>query len=265
MGQILNPQTDEKRLEIIRNKLIAAYASENVKEIAEAAEQVRLYVDDGLNDTNLYNADIEDYSGDDPKMLAEEYIQRVFHDRYLDDDEDQDYITTGLKREKRIFHTIRCIGKEFTQEQWSEYNNATNSGKENRIISTFGKYQFNDFDMCLNPEKKEIATKTGPWGYYVILEWCNCGNGIWVNGLRINTGSGGFSSGCQWTDNNNGNKTWLNGYTTEKDCIIAACENAINHLQNNKDEQVKKLINKIAEYKKSLVRPQPIQLELFAF
>ena len=49
-----------------------------------------------MTDYLPYNENVEDYNGTSPTMLTEMYIQRVFHDRYLDDDEDPQFIKTGL-------------------------------------------------------------------------------------------------------------------------------------------------------------------------
>lgn len=259
MCTILNPETDVKRLKGIRKALVSAYTSMDKKELAEATKMMRDYSEEGFNDYKAYSEDVEDYKGNDPEMLAEQYIQRVFHNLYMDDDEDQYYIETGLPKP---FHVIRSAGREFTEKEWSEY---CRDG-ENRIVTSFGKYDFNDCDICLNPETMTIASKKGSYEYNVTLKWCYCGNGLWSYGLDYNTGMGGGGFGCSYADETGNDKSYRNGYRSEKECIIAACDKALSYLQKSDygDERNRtKLIGMVTDYKKSIGRPEPVQLSLF--
>ena len=101
MAGILKPEIDKPRMYSIRIELVRAYRDGRRERISMAARRVQDYVDDGLNDYEPYNDLADDYKGHDPVMLAEAYIQRVFHDRFLDDDEDQEYIRTGLTKSMR--------------------------------------------------------------------------------------------------------------------------------------------------------------------
>ena len=173
-----------------------------------------------------------------------------------------------LTEKKSIFHTIRCIGKEFTNEEWSEYCSESHKDPSKRIITSIGKYDFNDFDICLNPSVLTIATKTGAYGYYVTLEWCDCGNGLWSYGLSYNAGTGGGGFGCSWADLSGNTKSYRKGYPSEKEAIIAACDEAIRWLKSSGDKDgynIKRLIEMIEDHKKSLSCPKPVQLELFTF
>lgn len=88
---------DAERIMVIRSRLADGYRTKNKQLILKAAEDAQRYVDEGLDDTESYCEAIDDYAGTEPKMLARQYITRVFLDRYLDDDNDQYYIRTGLK------------------------------------------------------------------------------------------------------------------------------------------------------------------------
>lgn len=94
-------KTDADRINQLRNNLANAYLSACIPSIEKAAWEIKRYVDSGLDDNDDGWEDVIDYHGDDPMTLARQYIVRVYHDRYLDDDEDQTYINTGVKRSMR--------------------------------------------------------------------------------------------------------------------------------------------------------------------
>lgn len=165
-----------------------------------------------------------------------------------------------------IVHTIRSAKRTFTQDQWSEYCNSTRNNPENRIVTSFGKYDFNDFDICLNPTFMTLASKTGPFGYLVTLKWCECGNGLWSIALDFNFGNGGGGSGCSYTDTADGN-SYRRGYRTEKEAILAICDKAIREINDYKCEskempKMNRLLEMVEDYKKSIGHPEPIQLSL---
>lgn len=100
-GAIPTPKIDNPRYQKIRQDLIDAYASKDKREIKSAVVAIQAYVDEGLDSYGTYSEEVDDYEGDDPTMLADQYMIHVFQDRYLDDDEDQEYIRTGLKASMR--------------------------------------------------------------------------------------------------------------------------------------------------------------------
>lgn len=173
--------------------------------------------------------------------------------------------------EKEIFHTIRACGRTFDQEQWFKYCDETRKDEMKRIFNTFGKYTFNDNDICINPTVDELNLKGGAFGYYVYIKIAECGNGIWVFGLSYSTGTGGGGFGASWSNKVKGkDDDWHSGYPSERECKIAAAQYAIERLKNsynlNEDNRgvlVNKLIEMCKEYKKNLERPQVVQLSLF--
>lgn len=103
-GAIPTPQIDKPRYDANRQALIDAYKSGDPAAITQAAQAIQQYIDEGLDagedHTEMFDI-AEDYDGNDPEKLADQYIIRTFWGRYLDNDTDQEYIKTGLKPEMR--------------------------------------------------------------------------------------------------------------------------------------------------------------------
>lgn len=103
-GAIPTPKIDMPRYMSIRQALVDGYARGDKDAIQAAAQQLQAYVDEGLDhegtQTEIFDI-AEEYDGNDPEMLADQYIVRTYWDRYLDDDADQEYIKTGLKPNMR--------------------------------------------------------------------------------------------------------------------------------------------------------------------
>ena len=166
-----------------------------------------------------------------------------------------------------IVHVINSANKTFTRKEWGEYCTKTRYDDQIRIRTQIGKYIFNDHDICLNPDVMSLVVKGGckGYGYSVMLEWCDCGNGVWAYGVNYNTGDGvgGFSPRFTAPDEQ---RDWLRGYPSEQKCKIAACECALNRLGNSyrkDDKNVKRLMALVENYMKSIRRPKVVQLSLF--
>lgn len=171
---------------------------------------------------------------------------------------------------KEIFHTIRACGKTFDEDEWSEYCDETRNDETKRIFNTFGKYTFNDCDVCINPDVVDLSIKNGAWGYYVHIKYAECGNGIWTFGLDYSTGTGGGGFSPAWSDKVNDPKSWHSGFASQKECLLAACDKALIYLGNaydvkedNRGVLIGKLKQMVLDYKKGLERPKVVQLELF--
>ena len=111
-GAIPTPEIDGPRAHAIREALIDAYKSGDPAAITQAVQAIQQYVDEGLDfeEIDPSAADIaENYEGDDPQILADEYIVRTLWNRYLDDDADPEYIRTGLKPNMR--HDNKFVGE----------------------------------------------------------------------------------------------------------------------------------------------------------
>lgn len=170
---------------------------------------------------------------------------------------------------QKPFHVIRSAGVEFTDEEWGAYCQAIRREEREPIITTFGKYQFNDCDICTNPDRQEIVAKAGAWVYRMELKWAECGNGLWSFGLSYNFGTGGGGYGVSWADLQGNEKSWRNGYPSELECKVAGWKKALeyigNHEHNARTSPAEKLRAMIEDEIKRLTRPQVVQLELFSF
>ena len=168
---------------------------------------------------------------------------------------------------RKPFHVIRCAGIEFTQDEWGAYLNAVYKGERERINTTFGRYTFNDSDICINPIKQELVAKAGSYGYHFTLEWAECGNGLWSFGLDYNLGTGGGGYGVSWADITGNEESWRNGYPSETECKVAGWRKALtyigNHGHNARVSPANKLKQMIEDEIKALTRPRIRQLELF--
>lgn len=170
---------------------------------------------------------------------------------------------------KKPFHVIRSAGVEFTQEEWGAYLNAVYKGERQRISTTFGKYTFNDNDICMNPDKQVITAKAGAYGYEVTLNYAECGNGLWSFGIDYNLGTAGGGFGVSWADITGNDKSWRNGYPSEQECKLAGLRKALtvigNHVHNARVSQKERLKEMINDEIKKLTRPKIIELSLFDF
>ena len=167
---------------------------------------------------------------------------------------------------KTVWHEIRSARMLFTEEEWSKYLLRCHADPAERIVTRIGKYDYNDCDICLNPEvyTLKVGTKDA-WGYYVTFKWADCGNGVWQYGLDYSTGTGGGGFGVRYTEPNE-DRDWLKGYPSEKECLMAACDHVleyIGHSLQSKEAKTQRLKEMVREYKKSLSRPQVVQLSLF--
>lgn len=168
-----------------------------------------------------------------------------------------------------VFHRIRCCGKTFTSDEWGEYCKMTRYEEGRRIYTSIGKYTFNDHDICMNPDTMTIKVDVkNAYGCGVQIRVADCGNGLWVYGLAVNTVDGGYCGGPAWTDDPS------RGYASERECRIAACNSALTHIGNalkhksgmggeGRGSKLKRLAEMVDDYKKSLSRPKIVQLSLF--
>lgn len=164
-----------------------------------------------------------------------------------------------------IFHRVRSAGKEFTSEQWGDYCRASRDDPEKRIRTQIGKYLFNDCDVCLNPETMSLVVDGKSFGYYVTLKWCDCGNGVWSYGMDFGYGNGGGGGGCSFATPEDKNLN-LRGFPSEREAKIAACDSALSSLERNarkNDAKAERLKRMVEDYKKTISRPQIVQLSLF--
>lgn len=170
---------------------------------------------------------------------------------------------------QKPFHVIRSAGVEFTDEEWGAYCQAIRREERDPIITTFGKYKFNDCDICINPDRETIAATGGAYGYSVELKLAYCGNCLWSFGLSYNLGTCGGGFGVSWADLHGDENSWRNGYQSEQECKVAGWKKALeyigHHEHNSRTSPAEKLREMIEDEIKRLTRPQVVQLELFSF
>lgn len=180
---------------------------------------------------------------------------------------------------KEVFHTCRSAGRTFTEEEWREYLKQGWKDESKRIVTQIGRYDFNDCDICLNPSVMvlQIGERKFVSGYYVVIEWCECGNGLWSYGLCYSYGYGGGCSGCGYADrpfDGSHKNHYGEGFPSEKEAKKRACDQALDTLRyalnqgtsNNTEgvnAKISRLIAMVEDYRKEQARPK--QLELFKF
>ena len=54
---------------------------------------------------------------------------------------------------KKVFFRSHAAGRDFTNEEWTAYCEATWRGQQEPETFTFGEFTFNIHDVCLNPRK----------------------------------------------------------------------------------------------------------------
>lgn len=82
------------------NRLAEGYRTGDKEAIQQAVNHIQKLIKDEVDITTDDWETVEDYDGEDPEMLARQYVVRASHDRFLDDDADQEYIKTGIKSPK---------------------------------------------------------------------------------------------------------------------------------------------------------------------
>ena len=150
-----------------------------------------------------------------------------------------------------------------TQEEWWHFLRECEQDETRRTRTQYGRYIFNENDICLNPDKETVSVQDGPFGYSLTIKMAECGNGIWVYGLSYCCGGGGGSFGASWACRDSDRKLY-DWAESEKECRLSALRKAVSYIGYRGDEPKRiKLLNKIAEYIKQLERPQVVELSLF--
>ena len=163
-----------------------------------------------------------------------------------------------------VCHTIRHLKRTFDSDQWAEYCKECRHDEKKQIRTTIGKYIWNDFDICLNPEREEVTVKGGAYGYSATIKYAHCGNGVWAFGVDYNTGTGGGGFGVAWADKAD-TKLWNKGFESERECKKYAWRYILTYLQSRKSQNkmIARLYDEVEKKYKQYSRPQIVQLELF--
>lgn len=157
-GVIPVPEVDMPRMQALRESLADAYQSGEPDAIANAAKGIQDYVDEGLDDYSEFDDSIDEYDGNEPEKLADKYIARVFHDRYLDDDADQEYIITGLAAN----NPSTPIGATSTPEQITEQEGKVNTeptdGQKEAGNYQKGHIKVDGYDITIENPKGSVRS-----------------------------------------------------------------------------------------------------------
>ena len=163
-----------------------------------------------------------------------------------------------------IFHRIRSAGIEFTSEECGDYCHELRTDKRKPIVTRIGKYDWNDCDICKNPEVMSLVVKQGGYSaYHVILKWAECVKGVWAMAVDYAYGTGGGGSGVSFATKVS--SKYPKGYPSELDAKVAACDLALAHLASatKRDKNVERLMQMVTDYRDQ-IKPKYIQLDLFA-
>lgn len=163
-----------------------------------------------------------------------------------------------------IVHTIRSAGIEFTSDEWSKYCCEVRTDKRKPIVTRIGKYDWNDCDICKNPEVISLVVKQGGYfAYRVMLKWAECVKGVWAMAVDYSYGTGGGGSGVSFATKVS--SKFPEGYPSEVDAKVAACDLALVRLASatKGDKNIERLMQKVTDYRDQ-IKPKYIQLDLFA-
>lgn len=216
---IPTPEVDIPRFKTIRRNLADAYSAvidrggtvpEDLQAVRDAAKEVLKYVDEGLDSYNPkeqeYYDEVQDYNGTDPEILADQYITRVFLDRYCDDDADEQYIRTGLKPEMR---------------------------QDNKFVEHNGKkFEANDVGICINPNVIEMHKEKNNVSVGFEIRTALSDKG-WVGSTNVGGSTYGWGSGvsAEWYDKY---------FDTEAECQAYWAQQALDYLKQYNDPKMKK-------------------------
>lgn len=157
-GVIPVPEVDMPRMQALRESLAEAYQSGEPGAIANAAKGIQDYVDEGLDDYSEFDDSIDEYDGNEPEKLADKYIARVFHDRYLDDDADQEYIITGLAANNPSTPIGATSSPEQITEQEGKVNTEPTDGQKEAGNYQKGQIKVDGYDITIENPKGSVRS-----------------------------------------------------------------------------------------------------------
>lgn len=254
MNTILQtPFVDAGRIEEIRQALIKAYGNNDREAIANAAQQAQKYIDEGGDIDRELEDSLEDYKGNDPEKLADQYILRLLRDRHCEKDDDQFYIENGRKKPHSI---IRSLGREFTFEEWCDYLDNERPDGDIAFVSEDG-YKFNIHDICRNPS--EAVNIRLDQSNYIVIGTAKSPNGRYDYSLDYAIDLGGGGCGASFIADLD------KGYGSKEKAILHALQAVENYANRNNSKNAKAMLARIAETRRSIQHPEPIQLSLFDF
>lgn len=113
-----------------------------------------------------------------------------------------------MKQTERIHHRCRCLDRNFTFEEWSEYLRENPSGG---AVLTVGSFQFNICDVCLTPNH---PVRIGKNFCKLEISTAQSLNGRWDYGMNLELNTEGRHCGAGFIDYPE------KGFPTEKEAIF---------------------------------------------
>lgn len=109
-------------------------------------------------------------------------------------------------KENKHFHVCRTKGQNFTHEEYCE---AISNLSSKTVIHSFGGFDFNFWDVCLNPE---IVVEYTKGCYFFRVSICQSDNMRWSAGYDYWFNNGGACSGPSYSSSSY-------GYSSRMECI----------------------------------------------
>lgn len=162
----------------------------------------------------------------------------------------------------RIHHRCRCLGKDFTFQEWIDYCKDP-SHDSAQIVMTYEEFGFNVHDVCMTPHVpvKLIVDAR----FYIAVRTAQSPNGRWTVGNNYGLGTGGGSCPVAFTDLDDA------GFPSEREAVaymlqrfMEACKRELERTGLEEDDirrtNVKKLMKLVDD---AIERWDPRQLTLF--
>lgn len=150
-------------------------------------------------------------------------------------------------RNRRKHKRCRCLGVNYTFEQWCE---AIRTHPANTPVMTFGKFAYNICDVCLTPN---IAVNIKQGENKLIIKTAQSPNGRWDYGIDCDIGTSSYGTSVSFVDNKK------EGYETETLAMIEAlcvardcCEGRINRLEEKTSPEAKNARSFFEKIRKTL-------------
>lgn len=122
-------------------------------------------------------------------------------------------------KQKDVHHRCRCLDRDFTFEEWCDYNKENNSTRE--AVARFGQFEFNVCDICLNPNVPLSFEKSPTCRFRV--ETAQSPNGLWTYGYSISAHNAYMGRGASFSDDPE------DGFPSEREAVFDALRIAEEH------------------------------------
>lgn len=130
---------------------------------------------------------------------------------------------------REIHHTSRCLGREFTFEEWTAYLKVHPDAGDEVVHSSPYGFEFNLFDVCLNPNRPVAVESSHGW---FEVRTARSDNGRWESGYSAHFGTSRVSNHpCGFVD------CAETGYPSENEAI----RDALRKIREVAEEEIRLL------------------------